>query len=346
MTKDKDSTTLQEYFISGIVVLFFGLLYLFLSDDFQFGSSKDNVLPTLTVAQTASHTPTHLNEESVNDNTPQTALNDAVSKKPIHVAEKQPTSQEKVEVKNTLPNESNGIASQQITTTDVISTEANEASSQIENTQNEATPSPSTKDELQPNQEQTVTEIETSPNEEIATADLDTTTPITAENEKAEDSSTLTPEEIAVDPNALRFTLPDGSNVEISNDGFDNHFKQAIINGDVEKPIIFDRVYFDSDSSKLKKQSDHQISATAALLHTYKEIRIAIRGHSDNLGSSQNNSVLSLLRSRSMKKALTDLGIKPSRIQIEGIGNQEPIASNKTKRGRRSNRRIDLIIKK
>ncbi len=145
--------------------------------------------------------------------------------------------------------------------------------------------------------------------------------------------------------NSLLYKLPDGTDVKISINTFAYKFQQAIENNTVGKPIIFDRVYFSSGSEKLSKRSSVQISETAALLHTYKEINISIRGHSDNKGSSKNNSLLSLLRGGSMKKALINLGIDRKRIQIEGVGDQEPIASNKTKRGRRSNRRIDLIIK-
>ncbi len=145
--------------------------------------------------------------------------------------------------------------------------------------------------------------------------------------------------------NALLYKLPDGTDVKISPNTFAYKFKQAIENKTAGKPIIFDRVYFASGSEKLSKRSDVQISETAALLNTYKGINILIRGHSDNKGSSKNNSLLSLLRGGSMKKALIKLGIDRRRIQIEGVGDQEPIASNKTKRGRRKNRRIDLIIR-
>ncbi len=144
---------------------------------------------------------------------------------------------------------------------------------------------------------------------------------------------------------SLLYKLPDGRDVKISPNTFAYKFKQAIENNTVGKPIIFDRVYFTSGSEKLSKRSTIQILETAALLNTYKRINISIRGHSDNKGSSKNNSLLSLLRSGSMKKALINLGVDPRRIQIEGVGDQEPIASNKTKRGRRKNRRIDLIIR-
>lgn len=357
MSKDKDSTTLQEYFISGIVVLFFGLLYLFLSDDFQFGSSKDNPSPTLAVTQTAPQMPTSLNERLIDNDNSYTLLVDETSKQLINNVEKKLTHQENIEAPSSIKNNINDadIASQKVTTLEDIPyiaidealLEKSETDLPTEKIPLEEKPPLSTEDELQPTQDQTVTELEmkTDIDKTEVTTEPDTT-PAEEEPEKIEENPTVASQEIVSDPNGFVFKLPDGRPVNISKNGFDNNFKQALINGDVGKPIIFDRVFFDSGSSQLKKQSDHQISATAALLNTYKEIRIAIRGHSDNSGSSRQNTMLSLLRSRSMKKALTNLGINPNRIQIEGIGSQEPVATNKTKRGRRNNRRIDLIIKK
>jgi outer membrane protein OmpA-like peptidoglycan-associated protein len=257
MSKDKNSTSFQAYFISGIVILFFGLLYLFLSDSFNVGFNKDNSQPT------------------------------SVTTPPL----------------STLP---------------------------LASLQNYST-------KLQ--QQASIDRVDTL---ESKGADDTQKVGITSQSPANIDSQVTQQQQ---NSNGLVYKLPDGAEVTISTQGFANKFKQAIENEATGKPIIFDRVYFVSGSDKLDKQSNHQISETAALLNAYQKINIAIRGHSDNKGSFKKNSILSLLRSGNMKKALVNLGIDSKRIQIEGIGDQEPIASNKTKRGRRNNRRIDLIIK-
>lgn len=318
MSKDKDSTTLQEYFISGIVILFFGLLYLFLSNDFNFGSSKDNLLPTLTVAQTA--TPNSLADRLADNDSDKQATQDETTRKTTGTASKEDSD-----------------------------------TARKDSAQANAVPPKDTKSATPPQQAATLDasiDKNTQELQQLASGDTASTSPQIEEGESQGEDATgsdgAKTEAVDAPQNSgeLIYKLPDGRPVEIAKDGFENNFKQAIENGDVGKPIIFDRVYFDSGSSKLRKQSNYQIQATAALLNTHKDINIAIRGHSDNKGSSKNNSILSLLRGGSMKKALVDLGIDPSRIQIEGLGDQEPIASNKTKRGRRNNRRIDLVIKK
>jgi outer membrane protein OmpA-like peptidoglycan-associated protein len=326
MSKDKDSTTLQEYFISGIVILFFGLLYLFLSNDFNFTSSKGDLLPTSSIAQTTSSsslTDRLANNDSgkldsQDNSSNHKVANNSNSQNNENSEQKDPATQANIasseDAKNNIP-------SRQIATMDA---------------------SPEKTQELQ--------QLASANNTNLRQEEPETKQPVEQKKKSssAKVNSSGAKEESATsqDPDGLIYKLPDGTKVEIAKEGFENNFRKAIENGDVGKPIIFDRVYFDSGSSELKKQSSYQIAATAALLNTYKDIKIAIRGHSDNRGSSKKNSLLSLLRGGSMKKALTDLGIDPNRIQIEGLGDQEPIASNKTKRGRRNNRRIDLVIKK
>jgi outer membrane protein OmpA-like peptidoglycan-associated protein len=329
MSKDKDSTTLQEYFISGIVILFFGLLYLFLSNDFNFGSSKDNLLPTLSVAQTA--TPTSLVDRLADNETDKPATQNEANRKttdtPVSKENSDSAPKDSAQASAVPPKSKDNAASQQVAGMDTSPDKEAQEPQQLASADAVSTASPQSEEsELQADQAQAPTE--------------DTHSEAGSNKVKVEET------DVSQNSGELIYKLPDGRSVEIAKNGFENNFKAAILNGDVGKPIVFDRVYFDSGSSELRKQSDYQIQATAALLHTHKAINVAIRGHSDNRGSSKKNSILSLLRGGSMKKALADLGIDPSRIHIEGLGDQEPIASNKTKRGRRNNRRIDLVIKK
>ncbi len=126
---------------------------------------------------------------------------------------------------------------------------------------------------------------------------------------------------------------------------FETKLKQALQRGgNRNQPILFDKISFKAGSEEFSSNSIEQIKVTAKLLKSYKNVNIVIRGHSDSLGSKQRNSFISLLRSGQMKKALVKEGVNPRRIRIEGLGDAEPIATNKTPRGRMRNRRIDLII--
>ncbi|MEZ5477411.1 MAG: OmpA family protein [Thiolinea sp.] len=139
------------------------------------------------------------------------------------------------------------------------------------------------------------------------------------------------------------FLLPDGREVEIAGQGFESELKQALQN-DRSLSLIFDNVEFETGSSRLNARSRTQIEATAALLNTYPERQVLIRGHTDNTGDINTNSLLSLMRSDSMKNALVELGIDSKRIKIEGVGPLEPVADNNSAEGRRQNRRLELVI--
>ena len=62
------------------------------------------------------------------------------------------------------------------------------------------------------------------------------------------------------------------------------------------------------------------------------EMHIRIIGHTDDIGSEQDNLLLSLGRAEAVKQALVDRGVNDERIETEGKGETEPIAPNDTSR--------------
>jgi outer membrane protein OmpA-like peptidoglycan-associated protein len=76
------------------------------------------------------------------------------------------------------------------------------------------------------------------------------------------------------------------------------------------------------------------------------EVKIEIQGHTDNVGSSENNRSLSQKRSEAVKKYLVEKGIVESRINCKGYGETKPIQSNDTDEGRAANRRTEFVILK
>lgn len=72
------------------------------------------------------------------------------------------------------------------------------------------------------------------------------------------------------------------------------------------------------------------------------EVRIV--GHTDATGSDAINNPLSLDRAESTRNYLTARGVSGARIQVEGRGSREPIASNNTAEGRARNRRVEIFM--
>lgn len=72
------------------------------------------------------------------------------------------------------------------------------------------------------------------------------------------------------------------------------------------------------------------------------EVRIV--GHTDATGNDAINNPLSLDRATSTRNYLTARGVSGARIQVEGRGAREPIATNDTADGRARNRRVEIYV--
>jgi len=83
-----------------------------------------------------------------------------------------------------------------------------------------------------------------------------------------------------------------------------------------------------------------------------KSTSIIIEGHTDNVPIRSSlkekfltNWELSANRATSIIHILSAAGIKQKRLEARAFGSTRPIAANKTKKGRRSNRRIEILIR-
>ena len=73
-------------------------------------------------------------------------------------------------------------------------------------------------------------------------------------------------------------------------------------------------------------------------------IKIAIHGHTDNVGSSSDNIALSTDRAFSIKTYLQEKGIDGNRLYFMGFGDTKPVENNSTEEGRKQNRRTEFAI--
>ncbi|MDQ7001234.1 MAG: OmpA family protein, partial [Ghiorsea sp.] len=70
---------------------------------------------------------------------------------------------------------------------------------------------------------------------------------------------------------------------------------------------------------------------------------VLIVGHSDSSGNMYANRRLSVQRAKTVANIFVKAGFSPTEIFFQGVGEYEPIQSNKTKFGRAANRRIEVI---
>ena len=76
----------------------------------------------------------------------------------------------------------------------------------------------------------------------------------------------------------------------------------------------------------------------------YPTYHIEIGGHTDSVGSSESNQVLSEKRANSVVQFLIDKGLETSRITSKGYGEEVPVESNDTAAGRSVNRRVEFKL--
>ena len=70
--------------------------------------------------------------------------------------------------------------------------------------------------------------------------------------------------------------------------------------------------------------------------------QIEIAGHTDSIGDAAYNQWLSEQRAASVKQYLVNLGVSAEQLTAVGFGESQPIDTNKTRAGRRHNRRVVL----
>ncbi len=106
----------------------------------------------------------------------------------------------------------------------------------------------------------------------------------------------------------------------------------------------FDRLLFDTDSARLRPQSQEQLRNIADILKAYPIVHVTVGGYTDNTGDPQHNLALSQARADGVVAELVAMGIASDRLQARGYGDRYPVADNSTEEGRAKNRRISMRV--
>ena len=111
-----------------------------------------------------------------------------------------------------------------------------------------------------------------------------------------------------------------------------------------EGKLVTYGIYFDVNKDVVKAESFGTISEIAQTLKENPTVRIKIIGHTDSDGDDAKNLDLSRRRALSVKNTLVNqFGIDASRIQTDGKGETEPLATNTTSESKAKNRRVEFI---
>jgi len=103
-------------------------------------------------------------------------------------------------------------------------------------------------------------------------------------------------------------------------------------------------VNFRSGSAQLEPYELTRLKPVLDTLQRHPNTRVHIEGHTDSDGSTKYNQQLSENRAKNVAFHLMDNGISRDRIVTYGYGEERPIASNTTREGKRTNRRVTFLI--
>jgi len=128
-----------------------------------------------------------------------------------------------------------------------------------------------------------------------------------------------------------------------------NGLTVEIRNGKVYVSLM-DKLLFPSGSIIIDEKGKQALSQLAEVLKQQPEINIAVEGHTDsqkinNLGQIKDNWDLSVLRSTSVVRYLTEVSkVEAVRMTATGKGEFQPLAANTTAESRSKNRRIEIVL--
>ncbi|MCB0408874.1 MAG: OmpA family protein [Flavobacteriales bacterium] len=116
------------------------------------------------------------------------------------------------------------------------------------------------------------------------------------------------------------------------------------------KPIEIGEAYqindinFATNSFELNNHIMLVLNEFISFLKENPTVKIAIQGHTDNVGDPKENMTLSENRAQAVFNYLVLEDIDPSRLSFKGFGETRPIGDNNTEEGRAKNRRTEFVI--
>jgi outer membrane protein OmpA-like peptidoglycan-associated protein len=103
-------------------------------------------------------------------------------------------------------------------------------------------------------------------------------------------------------------------------------------------------VQFETNAFALLPISLIELDKLVQVLNENATIKLEIKGHTDNIGRSEDNIKLSTNRAKSVVDYLVSKGINAARISYKGFGATQPIADNNTEEGKAKNRRTEFVV--
>ena len=103
-------------------------------------------------------------------------------------------------------------------------------------------------------------------------------------------------------------------------------------------------VLFDTAKYTLRPEAREKLAKISGIILAYPDLRLAIEGNTDSVGSDTMNQELSERRAGAVLDYLAMQKIPAASMTSQGFGKMRPVASNDTAEGRQQNRRVEMIV--
>ncbi len=108
--------------------------------------------------------------------------------------------------------------------------------------------------------------------------------------------------------------------------------------------VKLDLVLFERGKTEFLEESYEQLDLMVQMMKDNPTMEIELGGHTDNVGNARLNKKLSQERVDAVVKYFINNGIEANRLSGKGYGGSKPIASNKSEKTRRLNRRVEFTV--
>jgi len=111
------------------------------------------------------------------------------------------------------------------------------------------------------------------------------------------------------------------------------------------KEVVFEDVHFDFDRYSLRPEATRALDEAVRALQENPGLRIAIEGHTCNIGTAEYNLALGERRATAVREYLSSRGVAVDRMQTVSYGEERPKFDNAREETRRLNRRAALVVR-
>ncbi len=121
---------------------------------------------------------------------------------------------------------------------------------------------------------------------------------------------------------------------------------QVLVTRDTARGLIVSMpdVLFDFNKYTLKPEARERLAKISGIVLAYPDLKLAIEGHTDSIGSDDYNQTLSEKRADTVRGYLVSSGVVPDHVSATGLGKSNPVADNSTAAGRKQNRRVEMVV--